>query len=417
MVQKSKASVVDSNLIRLKPSHLSHAIILVNALNKGIKDNHKKLSAFIWGSPGIGKSQIIEQVAEEYGYHLVDLRLSQMSELDVRGMPYINTETKSADWYCPDFMRDIGKKKIIFCDEINTAPPLVQSAAYQLILNRKIGQFELHDDDIIIAAGNNQKDKGATFILAKPLCNRFVHFDLVHDYEDFKNYAIRADFHPATIGFLEKNQDHLFTFDPASSDKAFATPRTWEFVSTIEKNYTKDIPKHVLNAAIVGSIGNATGSLYWAFRTKYEFLPDPKDIFDGRIKTFNEHFRNLKVDNKEKITLNEDQGLKYATITNLLQLLYKFDIQLRSDKQNLKSHTGDSKKTRLTKEASDKWHEKFYNVLSFVANPENAEKEYSIYFLKQSLKNFQFEIDEQHPCIIDIWSTILEEFQSIMVRV
>jgi MoxR-like ATPase len=119
----------------MKASHITKVV------NKLIA---QKLPVFIWGPPGIGKSSIVKQIATSQELEFLDLRLSLLDPTDLKGIPFFNAETKEGVWAKPSFLpSDTGSKGILFLDEINTAPPAVQASAYQLILDRKVGEYEL----------------------------------------------------------------------------------------------------------------------------------------------------------------------------------------------------------------------------------------------------------------------------------
>ena len=135
----------------------------------------KKLPVFIWGAPGIGKSSIVKQIAKEQELNFLDLRLSLLDPTDLKGIPFFNAETKEGVWAKPSFLPSIeGSKGILFLDEINTAPPAVQASAYQLILDRKVGEYELPEGWSIVAAGNRENDRESCVQNAaatgKPFC-------------------------------------------------------------------------------------------------------------------------------------------------------------------------------------------------------------------------------------------------------
>ena len=191
-------------------------------------------AAFIWGAPGIGKSSIVSQAAESRGMPLIDLRASLLDPTDLRGIPMIKNGT--AVWCPPAFLpKKSDKPGILFLDEINAAPPLVQAALYQLILDRRIGEYELPEGWHIIAAGNRREDKAVTFRLSSALANRFIHLELEVDRGDWHAWAVKRGIAPEVIAFIKYRPNLL----QASSDgeEAFATPRSWEMVSDVVKQF------------------------------------------------------------------------------------------------------------------------------------------------------------------------------------
>ena len=149
---------------------------------------------FVWGAPGIGKSELVEQIVNsgELGTAtIIDMRLALLEPTDLRGYPFRNPETNTMEWSPPT---DLPSKEyaeqfdtvVLFLDELNSAPPSVQAAAYQLVLNRKVGQYELPDNVRIVAAGNRETDRGFTFRMPSPLANRFRHINMDVNFEDWQ---------------------------------------------------------------------------------------------------------------------------------------------------------------------------------------------------------------------------------------
>ena len=161
----------------------------------------KKRPVFLWGPPGIGKSELVEGIGNSgaMGKTLViDMRLALFEPTDLRGYPVPNVETGVMQWLPPADLPTAEMAEqydtiILFMDELNSAAPSVQAAAYQLILNRRIGQYFLPKNVVIIAAGNRETDKGVTYRMPKPLENRFVHFELRVDFQDWLNWAVQPE--------------------------------------------------------------------------------------------------------------------------------------------------------------------------------------------------------------------------------
>lgn len=234
---------------------------------------------FIHGSPGIGKSYIVADVAEKKGLELVDVRLSQMDPVDLRGVPSIKDE--QTVWMPPVFFpKDENSQGILFLDELNSAPPSVQAAIYQLVLNRKMGEYELPKGWRIICAGNRVSDRGVVFRLPSPLVNRMVHLHVQARFDDFKLFALKENLHHFIIGFLGFRPDLLST-EPVIEDDAnpaFATPRSYHMLSNILKS-TKDLNKAA--PIIYGTIGYSSGIEFTSYVKVYEELPDIASIYEG----------------------------------------------------------------------------------------------------------------------------------------
>ena len=234
---------------------------------------------FIHGSPGIGKSYIVADVAKKRGLELVDVRLSQMDPVDLRGVPSIKEE--QTVWMPPVFFpKDENSEGILFLDELNSAPPSVQAAIYQLVLDREMGEYKLPSGWRIICAGNRVSDRGVVFRLPSPLVNRMVHLHVEARFEDFKLFALKEKLHHFVIGFLSFRPDLLST-EPVLEDDAnpaFATPRSFHMLSNILKE-TKDI--NAITSIIYGTVGYSTGIEFTSYVKVYEELPDVGAIYEG----------------------------------------------------------------------------------------------------------------------------------------
>jgi hypothetical protein len=234
---------------------------------------------FIHGSPGIGKSYIVGDIAEKKGLELIDVRLSQMDPVDLRGVPSIKED--QTVWMPPVFFpKNKDSEGILFLDELNSAPPSVQAAIYQLVLNRKMGEYELPKGWRIVCAGNRVSDRGVVFRLPSPLVNRMVHLHVEAHYEDFKLFAIKEKLHHFIIGFLGFRPDLLST-EPVMEDDsnpAFATPRSYHMLSNILKA-SDNINK--VSSIIYGTIGYSSGVEFIAYVKVYEELPDVAAIYNG----------------------------------------------------------------------------------------------------------------------------------------
>jgi len=246
----------------------------------------RKLPVFIWGAPGIGKSSIVKQIAAEQDLEFLDLRLSLLDPTDLKGIPFFNAATNEGVWAKPSFLPS-GKesKGILFLDEINTAPPAVQASAYQLVLDRKVGEYELPEGWSIIAAGNRENDRGIVYKMPPPLANRFVHFEMEVDFDDWKAWAYAMKIESAIIAYLAYDKSMLFTFDATSNEKSFATPRSWEYVDSIVKS---GIDAELILDSISGAVGREAAIGYLSFKKVMKDLPDLSTILDGTLTELEE---------------------------------------------------------------------------------------------------------------------------------
>ena len=242
---------------------------------------------FLWGPPGIGKSDIVKQLGEELEAHVIDIRLSLWEPTDIKGIPYFDANTSRMAWAPPiELPNEVEAAKhkniILFMDEMNSAAPAVQAAAYQLVLNRRVGTYKLPDNVFIVAAGNREADKGVTYRMPAPLANRFVHMEMRVDWDDYFSWATENRQHKDVVGFLTFSKKDLYDFDPRSSSKAFATPRSWAFVS--ELLFDDDEDENTLTDLVSGAVGEGLAIKFMAHRKIASKLPNPTDILKGKVK-------------------------------------------------------------------------------------------------------------------------------------
>jgi hypothetical protein len=229
-----------------------------------------KLSLMLWGPPGIGKSSIVATAAKEAGLQLVDLRLSQLAPTDLRGLPVADNGVSR--WYPPDFLPTEGKG-VLFLDEINMAPPVMQGIAQQLILDRRVGSYQVPEGWFIWAAGNRKSDRAAVFEMPSALANRFVHLDLSPDLDSFKAWGLGAAISEQVLAFLSFRPSLLHHID--SQQPAWPSPRSWVMANRLLQAGLSTEP----------AIGPAAAGEFDAFCKVYEKLPDLEGILEGKGKT------------------------------------------------------------------------------------------------------------------------------------
>lgn len=238
-----------------------------------------QIPVFVWGSPGIGKSSIVKQIAVEKELEFVDLRLSLLDPTDLKGIPFFDKDNHEAVWASPNFLpKNPNSKGILFLDEINTAPPSVQASAYQLVLDRKVGDYELPSGWSIVSAGNNESDRGVVYRMPPPLSNRFVHLSMEVSFADWKVWAYNNGIDSSIIAFLQYDSEKLFAFDPTKNEKSFPTPRSWEYV---DKILSSNIGSNLLLETISGAIGSESATSFMAFRKVMDRLPNIDNLLAG----------------------------------------------------------------------------------------------------------------------------------------
>lgn len=243
-------------------------------------DSGHHTPVMLWGPPGVGKSQMVAQVAAKHDAPVIDIRLSQMEPSDLRGIPF-RTED-SVEWAVPSMLPNAkrhGPQGILFLDEITSAPPSVSAAAYQLILDRKLGNYEVPEGWAIFAAGNRQGDRGVTYTMPAPLANRFSHYDVDVNLDDWVAWAWDNGINERVIAFLRFRPDLLFDFDPSHNPVAFPSPRSWEFAHNALHKF-EDHPELFLGA-LQACVGPAAGVELNAFIESMDQMPDLDDIIAG----------------------------------------------------------------------------------------------------------------------------------------
>ncbi len=222
---------------------------------------------YLWGPPGVGKSSVVRQAAATLQLGLVDLRATLLDPVDLRGLPKLTKD--SAVWCPPAFLPRSGTG-VLFLDELAQAPPLVQAACLQLVLDRRLGEYELPTGWNVVAASNRTEDRAGTHRLISPLLNRFVHLDLEVSADDWQAWAVSASVAPEVRAFLRFRPGLLFQFDAAANPRAFPTPRSWHSVSDVLTR----TPPQLLHAVVAGCVGDGPAAEFAGFLQLYRELPD-----------------------------------------------------------------------------------------------------------------------------------------------
>ena len=269
----------------MTPNQLSQQLL-------SVLSNQLPLSLMIWGPPGIGKSSIVAQAARGAGLDLIDLRLSQLAPTDLRGLPVPERRADGggvARWFPPEFLPQSGQG-VLFLDELNMAAPSMQGVAQQLILDRRVGSYQLPDGWFVWAAGNRKEDRASVFDMPAPLANRFVHLEVEADFASFKEYAIDHGVSEHIIAFLGFRAELLHKVDPARP--AWPSPRSWCMADLLLK---AGLPAD-------SAIGPSAWGEFVTYRNLYESLPDLDAILAGKGAA---------------IECPAEVSAKYATVTGL----------------------------------------------------------------------------------------------------
>lgn len=226
------------------------------------------IPTFLWGAPGIGKSDLVREVAKERDLPVIDFRAILRDPVDLRGLPSV--AGGQARWLPPSDLpnaeRD-GAEGILFLDELNAAAASVQAACFGLVLDRKVGEYRLPEGWRIIAAGNRQQDRAAAQRMPTALANRFAHVDVDADVDTFTAWANLNDVDPMVMAFIRFRPTMLHSMEHQDL-RAFPTPRAWAQVSKIA-GAPHDLRLHL----VTGLVGEGAASEFEGFIRVYSTLP------------------------------------------------------------------------------------------------------------------------------------------------
>lgn len=232
-------------------------------------------AVMLMGPSGIGKSQTVQQAADALGIQVIDLRLSQMDPTDLKGVPSV--DKNRTVWNLPSFFpTDAKSAGILFLDEITSAPPAIQAPAYQLVLDRALGDYTLPDGWMVIAAGNRQSDRGVTYTMAAPLMNRFTILDVDTTIDDFRMHAFDIGLRPEIPAFLSDRADFLHKFGKDAYGQQFPSPRSWVAVSNI---LDMNFPEAVRVELFKGAVGHEAALNFEEYLRVWETMPKLDKIF------------------------------------------------------------------------------------------------------------------------------------------
>jgi hypothetical protein len=261
----------------MRPSSIARTVSLLTK---------KQRPCFIWGPPGVGKSDVIAQVAQQHDMELRDVRLNLLDPVDLKGFPVPDHETKQMSWYPPDFLPPMYVKKgskmvpntskgILFLDELTSAERAVQAASYQLMLNRAIGDYKLPDGWSIVAAGNRSSDRSVVHAMPAALSNRLVHLDYEVNLDDWCQWALKHDIKAEVLAFIRFKSNLLHDFRPQDNPRAFPSPRSWMFVNEI---IGEGLPADEELETIKGTVGEGAAAEFYAFLKVIRDMPNPDEI-------------------------------------------------------------------------------------------------------------------------------------------
>ena len=255
----------------LRPSELATTLkVLVEA----------RQPVMVWGGPGCGKSEVAQQVAAEGGRTYYDVRALLLDPVDLRGIPWRDDDNRTR-WAPPDFLppTDSTALYLVNLEELPSGVPMVQAALFQLVRDRKCGEYELPEGASLMACGNRESDRGVTHRMPTPLASRFVHLEIKVDVPDWCAWGAAHGIAPETLFFIQLRPELLHVFDPQSREAAFACPRTWEFVSNVV-NQRGSLDPAAERALFRGAVGEAAAVEFSAFLKVWRELPHPRAVID-----------------------------------------------------------------------------------------------------------------------------------------
>lgn len=331
---------------------------------------HTVPAVFLWGKPGIGKSEGVRQAAQRVenltGKRVVvtDVRLLLFSPIDLRGIPVADAASESALWLKPKiFAMDPSEDvvNILLLDELTAAPQSMQAAAYQMCLDRKVGEHQLPDNCLVIAAGNRTTDRSVAFQMPKALCSRLLHFQVEPSVRDWKKWAEANQIDSRILGFLEQDQTRLCA-DPGINDIAYPSPRTWTFVSQLLSLYPSEPPKKMV-ALIASAIGLDTAVEFLSYCEGLGLNISLEAILKGECRTYPKtsgHLFSLCQSLKKQLE-SRKTSLKVTQADNLAAYVSHFPPDFAQSMFNDLLQIHSTKKPMISSAYYKEWKKKYGN--------------------------------------------------------
>lgn len=263
----------------------------------------------IWGAPGIGKSTVIREIADEMGIGFIDVRLSQREPVDIRGLPVPSED--GVKWIVSsEWPRDPNSRGIILFDEISSSDRSLQVAAYEFILDRRLGDlYKVPDGWYILAAGNRIEDRAVAMTMSSALANRFLHVELKENAEDWGKWAVETGLHPAVCSFIRFRPELLFKMENENLERGWPSPRAWERVSIMLKLAENNkMTQKMAQKLVYGLVGNGAGSEFMTFYKNSDIMEDVLDVM---------------TDPNKDMDVPDSPDRKYALVSALVYYLWK----------------------------------------------------------------------------------------------
>lgn len=234
----------------------------------------------LWGPPGVGKSSVVRELCYEKSIGFVDVRLSQREPIDLRGLPVPRGDT--VEWLLSsEWPRAPESRGILLFDELTSADRSLQVAAYELILDRRLGTlYSLPPGWLVVAAGNRVQDRALAGTLSSALANRFCHLDIEPDCTEWLAWAASKGINPLVMGYLRFRPSMFFDMSSGDLQRGWPSARSWERVS-IALEHAGTLPAALLDRQIEGLVGCAAAGEFNEFRALARELPDVPAMLTG----------------------------------------------------------------------------------------------------------------------------------------
>lgn len=223
----------------------------------------RRSATMLWGPRGVGKSSIVRQLAAESGVPLVDLRLTTIEPVDLRGAIFADDRQGRTVWFPPEFLPGPEQPEgILFLDELTAADQRLQISAYSLILDRRVGDYRLPDGWFVVAAGNASFHGAVSHDMGTALADRMFHFHVQSTVDAFLAYAMAHRLAPEVMAYLRVRPDRLDDTEAqlAGDHLVGASPRGWEDVSRVLQ---AGLPEAQQRLFVQGRIGAANAAEFF----------------------------------------------------------------------------------------------------------------------------------------------------------
>ncbi|QXV74352.1 ATPase domain-containing protein [Rhizobium phage RHEph16] len=262
---------------------------------------------FLKSSPGLGKSAMAAEIANDFGLQMIDHRISTSAPTDLTGLPEIqNSRAKfnPFDFFPIKGLDEVPKGKngwLLFLDEFNSGSKAVLAAAYKLVLDRKVGQYDLHPNVAIMCAGNRDTDRAITTNIGTAMQSRLTTYNIELNNDEFINHImVKQHWDDRVIAYLSSEPNKINDFRPDHSDDTFCCPRTWDSLQQQIKG--KQVTRQHLPLA-AGTITSGVAADFFTFLEVYQDMPKFEDV--------------LREPNSYPVPTNPQ--LKWATVSSFSQ--------------------------------------------------------------------------------------------------